>query len=136
MKDFTRWQRIGLGAVVLLSALFAYLNSGERVALSLGLFDLYQVSLVALIFVAFLVGMLTMFLLGLRHDVQVRRALRERGFDVPAGPATREISPVREVREERPAYGAPQVYDYDPTPARETPPAPPFPPYPPPDPEP
>lgn len=106
MSDPARWQRVGLGAVLILSALFAYSNSGERVALQLGPFVLYQVSLVLLIFVAFLAGMLTMFVLGLRHDMKVRRALQERGFDVP------------------------------PAPARETPPAPPFPPYPPPDPEP
>ena len=133
MRDLARWQRVGLGAVVVLTALFAYFNSGERVALSLGIFDFYQVSLVVLILVAFLAGMLAMFLIGLGHDAKVRRALHERGFDVPPAPAPR---PLLTAREERPAYEGQQGYEYDPTPAREAPAAPPFPPYPPPDPEP
>lgn len=59
------------------AAAFAYLNSGERVSIHLGFFVLFRVPLAALTFGAFLAGMVTMFLLGLRHDLRVRRRLRE-----------------------------------------------------------
>lgn len=78
MKEGVRSRWIALGSITLLAGVFGYLNAGESVAVHLGLFVLYQVSLVMLIFVAFLLGMVTMFLLGLRHDVKVRRLLRER----------------------------------------------------------
>lgn len=73
-----RW--LGLLAVALGSGLFAYWNAGQRVTLDLGVLTLYRISLVALIFGAFLLGMVTMFLIGLRHDLRVRRQLRERGL--------------------------------------------------------
>jgi hypothetical protein len=38
---------------------------------------------VPLILGAFVLGMATMFLLGLRHDLRVRRALRDAGFGEP-----------------------------------------------------
>lgn len=65
-----------MALAVLLAAAFAYINSGERVSLHLGLFVLFRLPLVALLFVAYLLGMVTMFLIGLRHDRQVRRVLR------------------------------------------------------------
>lgn len=80
----SRWARWGLlAAIGGLAAVFASFNSRERVALSLGFTELYRVPLVVLIFVAFLAGMVTMFLLGLRHDLRVRQALREAGFGEP-----------------------------------------------------
>lgn len=80
-----RWRWVGLGAIALLAAVFAFANAGERVALRLGFVTLYQISLVVLILVAFLLGMLTMFLLGLRHDLRVRRILAEHHLlDLPA----------------------------------------------------
>ena len=78
MPDRPGWRRwLLLALAVLLAGAFAYLNSGERVSLSLGLFMLFRLPLVALLFVAFLLGMVTMFLIGLRHDLRVRRVLRE-----------------------------------------------------------
>ena len=78
MTDALRSRWVGLAVIVLLAGIFGFLNSGERVAVHLGAFVLYQVPLVVLVFFAFLVGMLTMFLVGLRHDMKVRQALRER----------------------------------------------------------
>ena len=82
-----RWWRWGaLLLVGVLAALFASLNAGERVALYLGFATLYQIPLVPLILGAFVVGMATMFLLGLRHDLHVRQALRDAGFGEPIAP--------------------------------------------------
>jgi hypothetical protein len=86
MKDDLPWRWLAFGFLMLLAGVFGFLNNGERVALHLGLFVLYQVQLVVLLFVAFLLGMAAMFLLGLRHDLKVRRFLRERRFDVPPPP--------------------------------------------------
>jgi uncharacterized integral membrane protein len=73
-----RWARwIGLAAIVLLVGLFAYFNGGERVTLYLGFAILYRISLVGLVFVAFLLGMTLMFIVGVEHDLRVRRLLRE-----------------------------------------------------------
>lgn len=84
MSEDARWRWVALALITLLAGIFGYLNSGEAVAVHLGFFVLYQVSLVLLIFVAFLLGMVTMFLLGLRHDLRVRRLLRQRHLPVPA----------------------------------------------------
>jgi uncharacterized integral membrane protein len=65
-------------ALVLFSGFFAYFNAGQRVALGLGFTTLYRVPFVAVVFTAFLLGMLTMFLVGLNHDRRMRRLLRER----------------------------------------------------------
>lgn len=75
------WRWAALALIAVFAAVFASFNAGERVALNLGFTMLYRIPLVPLIFVAFLVGMVTMFLVGLRHDLRVRRALREAGFD-------------------------------------------------------
>lgn len=72
-----RWRWVGLVVVMLLAGLFAYLNGGERVTLYLGFATLYRISLVGLVFVAFLLGMTVMFLVGIEHDLRVRRLLRE-----------------------------------------------------------
>ena len=49
----------------------------DRVTLDLGFTVLYQISLVGLVFGSFLLGMVAMFLFGLRYDRKVREALRE-----------------------------------------------------------
>jgi uncharacterized integral membrane protein len=91
MKEARAWRWAGLAVIGALAALFASFNAGERVALNLGFATLYRVPLVTLIFFAFLAGMTTMFLLGLRHDLRVRRALREAGFGEPV--AVEEAAP-------------------------------------------
>jgi uncharacterized integral membrane protein len=85
---WVRWG--GLTVIGIVAALVASFNAGERVALNLGFATLYRIPLVPLILGAFLLGMATMFLLGLRHDLRVRRALRDAGFGEPiAAPAAR-----------------------------------------------
>lgn len=79
-----RWGRVvALTLTTLLAAVFAFLNGGERVSLNVGFTVLYQIPLVGLVFAVFLLGMLTMFLIGLRHDLRVRRALREHHRPTP-----------------------------------------------------
>lgn len=80
-SSWLRWG--GLTLIGIVAALLAFFNSGERVALDLGPVTLYRIPLVPLIFAAFVLGMATMFLLGLRHDLRVRRALRDAGFGEP-----------------------------------------------------
>ena len=78
MPEPSGWRRwLPLALAVLLAGAFAYLNSGERVSLNLGVLMLFRLPLVALLFVAFLLGMVTMFVIGLRHDLHVRRVLRQ-----------------------------------------------------------
>lgn len=80
-----RRRRLEWGAiavVAVLAAVFAYFNAYERVSLDLGVAVLYQVPLVALVFIVFLLGMMVMFLLGLRQDLRFRRELRARGIDL------------------------------------------------------
>ncbi len=75
------WQRwLPLAVIVVLSGLFAYFNGAERITLNLGFAVFYRVRLVPIVFGAFVLGMISMFLLGLRHDLRVRRTLRERGL--------------------------------------------------------
>lgn len=73
-----RWL-LPLGVAALVT-LFAYLNRGERTTLHLGVGTLYRVPLPLVILSAILLGMLVMFLLGLRQDLRVRRILRENGL--------------------------------------------------------
>jgi len=67
-----------LGGLVLtlLAAGFAWLNGGQHVTLHLGLFRLRGVSLPAVVFAAFLAGMLTLMLASLKSDLRSRRMLR------------------------------------------------------------
>ena len=76
-------RRIGISALVLVAAVFSFLNAGERVSLNIGFTTLYRISLVGLIFVVFLLGMVTMFLFGLRQDRRIRAALRNRMLEPP-----------------------------------------------------
>jgi uncharacterized integral membrane protein len=91
MLHWGRW--VGLALVVVLAGVFAYLNGGERVTLYLGVTILYRISLVGLVFFAFLLGMLVMFLVGLGHDLRVRRLLREYRFQDPPPTALRAPDP-------------------------------------------
>ena len=73
--SMSRWLAPVLVAVC--AALFARLNAGEAVTLQLGVATLYRIPFAPLVLGAFFLGMGTMFLLGLRHDRQVRRLLQE-----------------------------------------------------------
>ena len=98
----SRWVRWGgLTLIGIVAALVASFNSRERVALDLGFATIYRIPLVPLILGAFVLGMATMFLLGLRHDLRVRRALRDAGFGEPI--ATPERLPQTEDEEIPPA---------------------------------
>ena len=64
------------GGLALLSAAFAWLNGGARVDVNLGLVRLSSVPLPIVVFVAFLLGMLTLFLAGLKSELRTQRMLR------------------------------------------------------------
>jgi uncharacterized integral membrane protein len=66
--------------VTLVAAWFVVLNRGETVVVNLGVVRFYQVPLTMAVFLAFMAGMISMFLLGLRHDLRLRRQMRERGL--------------------------------------------------------
>jgi uncharacterized integral membrane protein len=86
-----RW--LPLLLVVLFSGLFAYFNAGERTTLNLGFTVLYRVSMVRLVLGSFILGMIAMFLVGLRQDLQLRRRLRAQGLldrEAPRGPVQEE----------------------------------------------
>jgi hypothetical protein len=73
---WSRW--IGVAVLVLAAAFFSFLNAGERVTLDLGFTVFYRISLVGLVFISFLLGMISMFFFSLHHDRQVRDFLRRR----------------------------------------------------------
>ena len=62
--------------------MFSFLNAGERVTVNVGLTVLYRISLVGLVFGAFLLGMIAMFLFGLRQDRRIRDVLRAQGHRI------------------------------------------------------
>lgn len=74
----TRGSWIGAAALALAAALFAYANRGEVSVLHLGIATFYQLPTSLLVLGSFLLGMCAMLLLGLRHDLRVRRVLEER----------------------------------------------------------
>lgn len=63
------------GALALLAAGFAWLNGGVRVDVNLGLVRLSGVPLSMLVFATFLLGMLTLFLAGLKAELRTHRML-------------------------------------------------------------
>lgn len=81
---------LGVAVFVLLAVGFAWLNGGQRVSVHLGLFRLGSVSVTAVVFGAFLAGMLTLFLASLRSDLRTQRMLRryreELGRDTSSAP--------------------------------------------------
>jgi hypothetical protein len=92
MRTFA-WRWAGVAAIVILAGVFSWFNSGESAALHFGLFNVYQIPVVTIFYVSFLLGMGTMFLLGLRHDLRIRRLLRERGILEEPRPEARRIEP-------------------------------------------
>ena len=71
-----RGRILGGFVVTVLAAGFAWLNGGQRVTLHLGLFRLRSVSLSAVVFAAFLAGMLTLMFASLKSDLRTGRMLR------------------------------------------------------------
>lgn len=69
---------IGLFVLLSSSLAFAYLNSGHRVTLRLGIFTLYNIPLTVVVFGSVIVGMIVMLAAGIRSDLKVRRILRTR----------------------------------------------------------
>lgn len=89
------WRRIlAVGLLIFVAAIFSFLNADERIAINLGFVVLYRLSLVGVVFSVFLLGMLTMFLFGLRHDRAIREALRTQSYRqaIPTRPLTRPVS--------------------------------------------
>jgi uncharacterized integral membrane protein len=76
----TVWRLVPMLAVTLFAAAFVALNRGETVVVNLGVVRFYQAPLTVVAFLSFLVGMLAMLALSLRHDLHVRRTLRDRGL--------------------------------------------------------
>lgn len=70
-------ERIAAVIMLVAVAILAFLNAGQRVDLNLGFHVFYQVRLSLVIYAALLLGMFSMFVLGLRHDLHVRRILRD-----------------------------------------------------------
>jgi hypothetical protein len=68
-------------AVSVVAASFSWLNRGERVVVDVGIMTIYRAPLTVVVFVAFIAGMASMLLLGLRHDLRVRRELERRGIE-------------------------------------------------------
>lgn len=103
MNGATRW--LPLAGVALAAALFTAWNRGERVVVDLGLATFYRAPLTVVVAVAFVAGMLAMLLLGLRHDLRVRRELAARRaaphFSSHPAPASRPAEPARDREEGR-----------------------------------
>lgn len=69
---------IGIVLLVVSSLTFAYLNSGHRVTLRIGVATLYDVPLTVVVFGSVIAGMVVMLVAGIRSDLKVRRVLRAR----------------------------------------------------------
>ncbi len=71
------WARIlSFVAVAAFSFGFAAANASERVALNLGFITLRSVSLPVVVFTSALIGMVAVFLVGLRADLKTRQLLQ------------------------------------------------------------
>lgn len=85
------------GGLALAAALFAWLNGAVRVPVNLGIVRFSSVSLPVVVFVAFLLGMLTLFLASLKAEMRTARMLRRYrealGRDAPAPASDRAASP-------------------------------------------
>lgn len=71
------WLRVlGFVLVAGLAFAFAAANGSQRVTVELGIVTLRSVSLPVVVFGSVLVGMLSVFLAGLRADLRTRKTLR------------------------------------------------------------
>lgn len=69
-------QALSFLAVAGLSFGFAAANASERVTLHLGIVTLRRISLPVVVFAAVLLGMIAVFLVGLRADLRARERLQ------------------------------------------------------------
>ena len=70
-------ERLLAGLVLaVFAAVFAWLNGAAQVDLNLGLFRIRSVPLPVIVFGAFLMGMLTLFLASLKAELRTQRMLR------------------------------------------------------------
>lgn len=72
----TGWRMLLVAAFSAAAALFAVQNGAVRVPVHLGIVSLRSVSLPVVVFSAVILGMLLVFLAGLRADMKTRRMLR------------------------------------------------------------
>ncbi len=72
----TGWRMLLVAAFSAVAALFAVQNGAVRVPVHLGIVSLRSVSLPVVVFSAVILGMLLVFLAGLRADMKTRRMLR------------------------------------------------------------
>lgn len=83
------------GGLALAAAGFAWLNGAIRVPVNLGIVRLGSVPLPVVVFAAFLLGMLTLFLAGLRSELRTARMLRRYrqalGRDTPLPASERPV---------------------------------------------
>lgn len=75
MSDLRERLLVG-GTLALVAAVFAWLNGGARVAVNLGVVRIDAAPLPIVVFAAFLLGMLTLFLASLKADLRMQRMLR------------------------------------------------------------
>lgn len=75
MSGFRERLLVG-GGLALFAAGFAWLNGAIRVPVNLGIVRFSSVPLPILVFVAFLLGMLTLFLASLKAEMRTARMLR------------------------------------------------------------
>lgn len=98
MNDLRERLLVG-GGLALLAAGFAWLNGGVRVDVNLGLVRIDAVPLPIVVFVAFVLGMLTLFLASLKAELRTHRMLRRYrealGRETPS-PSTADPDPAPE----------------------------------------
>lgn len=70
------WRMVLVAVFSAVAALFAVQNGGIRVPIHLGIVTIRSVSLPMVVFTSVIVGMLMVFLAGLRADLKTRRMLR------------------------------------------------------------
>ena len=70
------WRMVMVAVFSAVAALFAVQNGGVRVPINLGIVTIRSVSLPVVVFTSVIVGMLLVFLAGLRADLKTRRMLR------------------------------------------------------------
>lgn len=85
------------GGFALFAAGFAWLNGAVRVPVNLGIVRFASVPLAVVVLVAFLLGMLTLFLASLKAELRTARMLRRYrqalGRDAPPPVSERSVDP-------------------------------------------